>query len=335
MKIPFVFRMRIPWLSYLFKLTRETAAEWNRDGASRLAAALAYYTVFSLAPMLIVIISLCSFFYGREAIQGQVYGQIKSFVGPDAALQIQQIIGNASLSPSFTFASIIGVIILLFSATGVFVEIQSSINLIWNLKTKAQKARGGILKMLQSRLLSFSLLVSLGFIALVSLVVSTVAEALATRLLRILPEVTIFAAYIVNLAVTLSAISLLFAIVFRFLPDAHIKWRDVWTGAFATALLFVLGKFGIGLYLNKSNPGSAYGAAGSVIVILSWVYYSAIILYFGAAFTKNYAQATGRRIYPNQYAVFIQQVEIESTDALTELEDKKVQETGVETGDGR
>lgn len=313
-------------LKNVWTALKDSGSDFSNYNITKLSAALAYYTVFSIAPMLIVIISLCSFFYGREAIQGQVYGQIKSFVGPDAAIQIQQIIGNASLSPSFTFASVLGVIILLFSATGVFVEIQSSINLIWNLKTKAQKARRGILKMLQSRLLSFSLIIGLGFIALVSLVVSTVADALATRLLRVLPEVTVLVAYLINLIITLSAISLLFAIVFKFLPDARIRWRDVWTGAVATALLFILGKFGIGLYLNKSNPGSAYGAAGSVIVILSWVYYSAIILYFGAAFTKNYAHATGQKIYPNQYAVFIQQVEIENTQALSEQEYKKVQE---------
>jgi membrane protein len=313
-------------LKNLWTAVKHSGSDIINYNITKLSAALAYFTVFSIAPMLIVVISLCSLFYGREAIQGRVYGQIKSVVGPDAAAQIQQIIGNASLSPRFTFASVIGVIILLFSATGVFVEIQSSINLIWNLKTKAQKAKRGLLKMLQSRLLSFSLIISLGFIALVSLVINTVVDALATRLLRILPEVTIYVGYIINVAITLLAITLLFAIIFKFLPDARIKWKDVWTGAFATAILFILGKFGIGLYLNKSNLGSAYGAAGSVIIILTWVYYSAIILYFGAAFTKNYAQAIGRRIYPNQYAVYIQQVEIESKEALTDLESKKVQE---------
>lgn len=304
---------------------KQSAGDIGNYNITKLSAALAYYTIFSVAPMLIVVINLCSFFYGREAIQGQIYGQLKSFVGPDAAAQIQQIIGNATLSPSFTFASIVGIGALLFSATGVFAEIQSSINLIWNLKTKALKA-GGIVKMLQTRLLSFSLIISLGFIALVSLLINTIVDAIADRLLRILPQVTVYVGYAINLAITLMAVMLLFAIVFKFLPDARLKWRDVWMGAFATALLFILGKFGIGLYLNKSNPGSTYGAAGSVIVILIWVYYSAMILYFGAAFTKHYAQVTGREIYPNQYAVYIQQVEIESKEALPQLKDKKVKE---------
>src|SRR4051812_10963335 len=288
---------------------------------TKLSAALAYYTVFALAPMIIVITSILSFFYKREAIEGRVYGEIKSFVGNDAAAQIQEIIKNAALSPSFTFASVVGVIALIFSATGVFAEIQTSINLIWNIKTKPKK--GGILKMLKTRLLSFSMIVSLGFIALVSLLLNTLIDLIMDRLQRFLPPGTVYLGYAINLGITLLAIGLLFAIIFKVLPDAKIKWRDVWVGAFATGLLFVLGKFAIGLYLNKSHPGSAFGAAGSMIIILLWVYYSSIILYFGAAFTKNYAQAVGRHIYPNDYAVYIQQVEVESKDSLQNINTEK------------
>ncbi len=303
---------------------KKSAADIGNYNVTKLSAALAYYTVFALAPMLIVVISLISFFYGKEAAQGQIYGQIKSFVGSDAALQIQQVIGNASLSPSFTFASIVGIVALLFSATGVFAEIQSSINLIWNLRVKPKK--GGILKMLKIRLISFSLIISLGFIALVSLLINYVVDALSARLERFLPNDTLYIGYIINVIITLLAISLLFAIIFKFLPDAEIKWKDVRVGAVTTAILFMVGKFAISLYLNKSKPGTAFGAAGSMIVILLWVYYSSIILYFGAAFTKNYSQAIGRHIYPNDYAVYIEQVEVENQGSLQQQSEKKVKE---------
>jgi len=304
---------------------KKSGSDIGDYNVTKLSAALAYYTVFALAPMLIVLTSIISIFYGRDATEGQVYGQIKSFVGADAAAQIQEIIKNAALSPSFTFASVVGVIALIFSATGVFAEIQSSINMLWNLKTKPKK--GGILKMLKTRLLSFSLIVSLGFIALVSLLINALVGLIMDRLQRFLPPETVYLGFIINVVLTLLAVGVLFAIIFKVLPDAKIKWRDVWVGAFATAILFMLGRFGIGLYLNKSHPGSTFGAAGSMIIILLWVYYSSIILYFGAAFTRNYAQTIGRHIYPNDYAVYVQQVEVESKDSLQNINtDKQVKE---------
>lgn len=309
---------------------KQSGSDIGTYNVTKLSAALAYYTVFSLAPMLIVLISVVSFFYGKEATQGEVYGQIKSIVGADAAASIQEIIGKAALSPSFTFASVVGVIALLFSATGVFAEIQSSINLIWNLKIKPKK--GGILKMLKIRLISFSLIISLGFIALVSLLINYVVDALSTRLVHIFAGETgtLIFGYIINVAITLLAISVLFSIIFKFLPDAEIKWRDVRVGAVTTAILFMIGKFVISIYLSKSSPGSAFGAAGSVIIVLVWVYYSSIILYFGAAFTKNYAQVIGRHIYPNDYAVFTEQVEVENKGSLQDQGGKQVKdhETG-------
>ena len=307
-----------------------SGADISNYNITKLSASLAYYTVFALAPMLIVLISIVSVFYGKEAARGEIYGQIKSVVGSDAAASIQEVIGKAALSPSFTFASVIGVIALIFSATGVFAEIQSSINLIWNLKIKPKK--GGILKMLKIRLISFSLIISLGFIALVSLLINYLVDALSTRLEHLLSGQTntLYIGYIINVVVTLLAISVLFSIIFKFLPDAMVKWKDVGVGAVTTALLFMIGKFVIGLYLNKSKPGTAFGAAGSMIIILLWVYYSSIILYFGAAFTKNYAQAIGRHIYPNDYAVFIEQVEVENKGSLQNQNGKQVKdhETG-------
>jgi membrane protein len=315
---------------HIWTALKQSGSDIGNYNITKLSAALAYYTVFALAPMIIVLTSVISFFYGRDATEGQVYGQIKSVVGSDAAAQIQEIIKHAALSPSFTFASIVGLIALIFSATGVFAEIQTSINLIWNLKTKPKKS--GILKMLKTRLLSFSMIVSLGFIALVSLLLNTLIDLIMDRLERFLPPGTVYLGYAINLAITMLAIGLLFAIIFKVLPDAKIKWKDVWVGSFATALLFVLGKFAIGLYLNKSHPGSAFGAAGSMIIVLLWVYYSSIILYFGAAFTKNYAQAIGRHIYPNDYAVYIQQVEVETKDSLQNINTggKQVKEVDTE-----
>ncbi len=305
---------------------KQSGSDFNDYNVLKLSAALAYYTVFALAPMLIVLISIVSFFYGRQAAQAkeQIYGQIKNVVGADAASSIQEIITKASLSPSFTFASIVGIVALLFSATGVFAEIQSSINMLWNLKIKPK--RSGILQMLKIRLISFSLIISLGFIALVSLLINYLVDALSHQLERYLPKDTLFISYIINVVITLLAISVLFSIIFKFLPDADVKWKDVRVGAVTTAILFMVGKFAISLYLNKGKPASAFGAAGSMIIVLLWVYYSSIILYFGALFTRNYAQTIGRHIYPNDYAVFIEQVEVENNGSLQNQTAKQVKD---------
>lgn len=277
--------------------------------ALRMSAALAYYTVFSIAPMLIVIISLCDIFYGKAAIEGNIYGQIQSFVGKDAALQIEQVIRSATTSRDITWASVIGVASLIFAATGVFAEIQDSINQIWRLKAKPKK---GWLKLIVNRVLSFSMVISLGFILLVSLIVNSVLDMVGAQLLKLLPQVAVYVAYIINVLITFITISLLFAIIFKVLPDARIKWKDVIVGAVTTAILFMLGKFAIGFYLGRSHISSSYGAAGSMIIILLWVYYSAAILYFGAAFTRAYALHKGSNIFPNEYAVWIKEVELEN-----------------------
>ncbi len=282
---------------------------FSDNKAMRMSAALAYYTVFSIAPMLIVIISLCDIFYGKAAIEGSIYGQIQGFVGKEAAMQIEQVIRNATTSSDITWASVIGIGSLIFAATGVFAEIQDSINQIWRLKAKPKKSW---LKLIVNRILSFSMVISLGFILLVSLIVNSVLDMLGAQLLKLLPQVAIYVAYIINLLITFITISLLFAIIFKVLPDARIKWKDVAVGSVTTAVLFMLGKFAIGFYLGRSHISSSYGAAGSMIIILLWVYYSAAILYFGAAFTKAYALHKGTNIFPNDYAVWIKEVELEN-----------------------
>lgn len=301
----------------------QTIQDFLDDKVLRMAAALAYYTIFSIGPILILIIALLDTFYGRQAIEGQIYGQISSFVGHSAALEIQQIMARTAVSGKGAVATVISIVILIFSATSVFGEVQDSINTIWRLKAKPKK---GWLKMIVNRLLSFSMLVSLGFLLLVSLVMNAIVEALGSQLSALLPNISYYVLYLINLVLVFVITSLLFAIVFKVLPDARIQWRHVGVGAMATAGLFMLGKWGISIYLSNSKVGTTYGAAGSVVIVLLWVYYSAIILYFGAEFTRNFAQWRGSRIYPNEYAVWIEHVEIESKAVLHEAPVKVVED---------
>jgi len=288
----------------------------------KLSAALSYYTIFSLPGLIIIIVWVSDIFYGHEAVEGKVYGQIANLVGSDAAVQIQDTIRNATLSSEGSFATVVGLITLIIGATSVFGEIQDSINLIWRLKAKPKKGRGW-LKLIVNRLLSFSIVISLGFLLLVSLVLNGIMDALIDRLTKIFPETQVVVVYIANLVITFIMTSFLFGLIFKVLPDARIEWRHVRAGAFTTALLFMGGKFLISYYLGHSKMSSAYGAAGSIIVILLWVYYSAIILYFGAAYTRAYAICKGSHIYPNKYAVWIEQVEVESKNDLQQQPEKK------------
>jgi membrane protein len=304
-------------------LQQAFAGFWN-DRVLKMSGSLAYSTIFSIAPLILLIIFLADIFYGRSAIEGTLYGQIRDFVGNDAALQIQKMISNASFSGKSHIAIIVGVITLLVGATSVFAEIQDSINIIWGLKPKPKK---GWVKMLLNRLWSFSVIGSFGFILLVSLVVNTVIEALMKPLQRSFPGATVVLLYIVNQLVILGITTLLFGVIFKVLPDARIKWRDVLAGAFATAIFFMAGKFFITFYINHSSVNTAYGAAGSLVVILLWVYFSSAILFFGAEFTKAYAAKHGSRIYPNHYAVWVKLVEVEETEtSLQQIEAKKEQE---------
>jgi len=304
-------------------ILKQTFIDFSDYGVPQMSAALSYYTLFSLAPILLIVITVGDVFYGRAAIEGTLFGQIQNFVGPAAAKQIQEIIRNAANSHLTTFASIVSMVALIFSATGVFTEIQGSINTIWQLKAKPRKSW---LKFLLNRVLSLSMVLGLGFVLLVSLAVNTLLEILLKRLLSVLPDGSVWVTYGANMAITFVVISFLFGVIFKFLPDAKIQWKDVRMGSFTTAILFMLGKFAIGYYLGKSNPGGAYGTAGSVVIILLWVYFSAMILYFGACFTKVNAQFNGRQIFPDQYAVFVEQIEVQNKDSLLVQHEKKVVE---------
>ncbi|WP_296148850.1 YihY/virulence factor BrkB family protein [uncultured Flavobacterium sp.] len=290
-------------LSKTWYLLKTTFNEFNDDNAIKLSASLSYYTIFALPPLMIIIITICGFFFGKDAVTGQLYGQINGLVGNDAAIQIQNAIKNVELSNSNVFATIFGGIMLLIGASGVFAEIQSSINFIWGLRAKPNK---GIKKFIQNRLMSFSMIASVGFLLLVSLLVNSMMDLLSDRLKLYFPESTVYLFYILNILIVFMIITLLFAIIFKTLPDGNIKWKDALVGASSTAILFMIGKFGIGFYLGSSTVATVYGAAGSIIIILLWVYYSAIILYFGAEYTKVYARAFGGSIKPNEYSVEIQ-----------------------------
>ena len=304
-------------LKDIWTILKQSFSDFIDNKVFKLSAALAFYTIFSLPAMLIIIISVSDIFYGRAAIEGTLYHQIAEFVGSEAAIQIQQTIRAAALSQSTYFATIVGIVTLIFGATSVFSEIQDSINFIWKLKTKPRKGMG-FLKLLFNRLLSFSLVVTLGFLLLVSLLINGLMDMLITRLTGMFPQLTVVVVYAVNVIITFGITALLFALIFKVLPDARIKWRHVRAGAFTTSILFMLGKFLIGYYLGHSKLSSTYGTAGSVIVMLLWVYYSAMILYFGAVFTHVFAAHSGTRIYPNSYAVWVQEIEVESENSIAE-----------------
>jgi membrane protein len=289
-------------LSICWKAMKKAAVDFNDDNAFKLAASLSYSMIFSVAPLLIVVISLAGIFWGQQAVEGQIYEQIKDLVGVNPAAQIQDIIRNIQQSKHTVAGAVIGGIILVIGATGVFTEIQGSINYMWCIQAKPKK---GWLKFLMNRLLSFSLIVAFGFISMVSLVVNSLMDVLGNYLKRYFTHYTVYFFYGVNFTLTLAAIILLFMVIFRILPDAIIKWGDAFTGAVFTGILFMLGKLIIGIYLGHSNIGLLYGTAASIVVILTWVYYSSIILYYGAEFTRAYALLSGRGIRPSDTAVFI------------------------------
>ncbi len=290
----------------------------------KLSAALAYYTIFSIPGLLIVVLWIADVFSGHDAnIKSSLYSQISELVGRSASQQIEATITNASAFPDKSFSTVVGLGTLIFGATSIFAEIQDSINVIWRLKTRPKKGKGW-LKLVIDRLLSFSVVISLGFLLLVSLLVNGLMDIFIDQLTKSIPETQVTIAYLSNLGITFLITSFLFGLIFKVLPDARIRWKAVRAGAFVTAILFMLGKFLISYYLGHNKMTSAYGAAGSIIVILLWVYYSAVILYFGAAFTRVFAIHNDMNIYPNQYAVWVEQVEVEHEDSIQNLHNDKV-----------
>lgn len=310
MKLKKLLMSKTTWAAKLYYLFKESFNQFLDDNVMKLSAALSYYTIFSLPPLLIIIISVSGVFFGEDAVRGQLFGQINGLVGADAALQIQEAIKNIKLSGNSFFATVISVIILLVGASGVFAEIQDSINFIWGIKAKPKK---GLIKFLKNRLMSFSMIASLGFLLLVGLIVSSLMDLLSARLTNFFPEGMVVLFHVLNYILVFAIITILFTTIFRTLPDGRVVLKDCVIGASFTAMLFMGGKFAIGYYLGNSSVGTIYGGAGSVVLILVWVYYSAIILYFGAEFTKVYAIMHGKNIVPNAYSVKILKQDVELT----------------------
>ncbi|MEW6491050.1 MAG: YihY/virulence factor BrkB family protein [Cyanobacteriota bacterium] len=282
-------------------LLKEAFQEWQDDKASRLAAALAYYTVFSLAPLVIIAIAIAGAVFGEEAARGEIERQIQGLVGSAGAEVIQTAIENANRpDANGGIASFISVVVLLFGASGVFAELQDSLNTIWEVQPKPGR---GIKGFISKRILSFSMVLGIGFLLMVSLIVSAGLSALSTYMSHLIPGVG-WLWEILNFVISFGVITLLFGLMYKFLPDVKITWNDVLIGAIITALLFTIGKTVLGMYLGQ-NFGSTYGAAGSLVVLLAWVYYSAQILFFGAELTQVYASRYGSRIVPNEDAEFV------------------------------
>ncbi|UOQ53792.1 YihY/virulence factor BrkB family protein [Hymenobacter cellulosivorans] len=306
-------------------ILKTTASEFMTNNSFRHAAALSYYTIFSLPPLLLIVITVASSMYGAEAVTGQVYGQMRGFLGADSAKFLQDSIAEFTKQQKSGVASIIGIGALIFAATTFFVTLQESINDIWNLKVKP---RNGIWQFVRDRLLSFGLILSVALLLLISFVVSAVLSAFTGQLQQWFPEIGVVVIRLVDFILSLAVTSLLFALIYRFLPDAIIRWRDVGIGAFITALLFVLGKFLIAFYIAKADPGSAFGAAGSAIVLLVWVNYSALIIFFGAEFTQEFADAFGQKVQPKSHAVRIETREVPEGETKEEISTGRPRSTG-------
>ena len=278
----------------------ETISIWNNANASAMGAAIAFYTIFAIAPLFILVLALAGAIFGAEAAHRELFGQIKGLVGDNGATAIQSILTAADKPKASLFATIIGFIALFVGASTVFIQLQQSLNAIWNVRLKTT----GVRTFIQHRLLSFAALLGIGFLLLVSLIVSAALEAAGKWMGGMIPAHEVIW-NILDVVISLGIITLLFAMIFKMLPDVQIAWRDVWVGAFITALFFTAGKYLLGAYLGRGSLSSAYGAAGSFVVVLLWVYYSAQLLLFGAASTHVYAKHHGSSIKPTGNAEFV------------------------------
>lgn len=314
-------------MAKLTGLLQEAAAGWVEDKATRLSAALAYYSAFSLAPLLLIAISIAGLVFGEEAAQGVVQEQLSSAIGRQGASALESMIAEAQKSGSSGVMTLVGVVLLLFSASGVFGQLKDALNTVWELETKPGRGVVGIIK---DRFLSMTMVVGVGFLLLVSLILSAAISGLTDYLTTIipLPEIVWQSA---NFLIGFLVATLLFAMIFKVLPDANVRWSQVWYGALLTALLFSVGRFLLGLYLGREETASAYGTAGALILVLLWVYYSSLILLYGAEFTQAYARSTGHRIVPDPDAVSVEQITREREGMVNREDLKRITER--ENGD--
>jgi membrane protein len=291
----------------VFAIVKQSVRDFIDDDAPTMAAALSYYTVFSLPPLLVLLLLLLGAVLDPQDIQGTVEGQIRGLMGPEGGEQIRTIIANADRPGSGgLLTTVLGIVFLVLGATGVFGQLQAALNKAWEVAPDPEQ--GGFKSFLMKRVFSVGMVLALAFVLLVSLVLSAVLSAFGDSLARFLPDgISGPLLEAVNFAISLGVITLLFAAIFKVLPDATIAWRDVWVGAAATALLFTVGKFALGLYLGRSNPGQAFGAAGALALMLVWIYYSSMIVLLGAEFTQMWANRRGQGIRPEKGAVRVVQ----------------------------
>jgi len=281
------------------KILRETGEEWYEDSVPRLAASLAYYTLLSVAPLSLLCVSVVGFFFGEHAARGQIAKQLGDAAGPEAAKAIQNIILNAHQSHAGVLSTVIGLVLLLVGASGAFGELQTALNTMWGVKPKPGQ---GVLGFVRKRALTFAMVLSVAFLLLVSLLASATLAAVGRILSESLPGGELLWQWL-NFLIAFTLTTGLFAVIFKVVPDAQVRWRDVWVGAIVTALLFSLGRLLLGLYLGKAAVGSTYGAAGSMVAFVVWVYYAAQIFFLGAEFTQVYSRELGKPIEPASHAM--------------------------------
>lgn len=305
-------RIKLYWKKFsstiVYKLIADTAKGFEHDNPMVFGASIAFYTIFSMPAILIFMVFIAEIFYGERAVEGTLYVYIEDFVGSDSAQQIQNILKNAKFDESGFFARVIAVGTLMFSATTVFANVQYVLNEIWSVRAKPER---GWLKFIIDRLFSFIIVASLGILLISALLVNVILEVFSDFLTKIFPEYTIYLVTGISYVLVIALVTLVFALVFKLLPDAIVRWRDVWVGSLVTSFLFILGKELIGIYLGQSDISSTYGAAGSLVFLLIWIYYSTVIFLVGAEFTKAYSQRIGKEIRPKKNAVKIVRKEVE------------------------
>lgn len=286
-------------LSGFWKILKATFKQWNADDPFRQSAVIAYYAIFSLPALLVLIINVMGFFFEKDAINGEISRQVEGAMGSDTAKQVEEMVTKAGDTKAGLLPSIIAIITILLGATGVFIQLQKSLNHIMEVK---EKPNLGFFKQLKSRLFSFGLILSIGFLLLISLVISSVLAAFSHWLQNRFPDAITYLFFVIEFAISLSVISVLFALMFKILPDVKIPWKNIWVGAFLTGVLFMIGKYALSIYFGKAEPGSVYGAAGSIILLLLWASYSSMIVFFGAEFTKQYIIYHGSKVRPTKDA---------------------------------
>jgi membrane protein len=287
------------FLKNALRLLKTSGSEWSNDKAPRLGASLSYYTIFSLAPVLLLVVAVAGMVLGREAAQGKIVEQLSGLMGPDAAKAIEAMLEKASQKGGGILATVIGVVTLIVGATGVLIELQDALNTVWKVVPKPGRGIKGIIR---DRMLSFGIVLGFGFLLLVSLVLSAAVALLDSWIGAAIPG-WVIAGYVLSYGISLGLVAFVLAAIFKILPDVKISWRDVWVGALVTSTLFHIGKFGISLYIGKASVASTFGAAGSLAVLLVWIYYSSQIVLFGAEFTRVYANEYGSRVVADDNAI--------------------------------